>query len=169
MNYQYLDFIVFKGFSVVSKAIKFYTRSNYSHVGFMMNSNTIIEAWNHGGGMKQWWDYSTAAAHSNGTPYELWRIAVTEEDYDKVHKLFIGWVDSKLPYDWKGIVGFVLKGGKDSKVGRFCSEGCIEPLVDVFGWDRIQPSKVSPEDFVRIIQAAGAERWKEGKVINGLL
>jgi hypothetical protein len=42
-------------------------------------------------------------------------------------------------------------------------------LVDVFGWDRIQPSKVSPEDFVRIIQAAGAERWKEGKVINGLL
>lgn len=170
MNLKHLDFIALKGTSFVSKTIKFYTRSDYSHIGFVMpEGKTLIEAWTHDGGVKQWWDYSTPAAHKNGTPYEIWRLTVSEDDWVKVTNIFMDWADQKLPYDWWGILGFVTKGNKESSKGKFCSEGCIEPLVDVFNLTTITPSHISPEQFVNLVEAMGAHKIKEGLITNGLL
>lgn len=169
-KYKQVNFVVFKGISLVSKTIKFYTRSDYSHVAFIMpNNKTLIEAWTHGSKIKQWWDYSTPANHTNGTPYEIWGLVVSEDDWIAITNTFMDWADEKLPYNWFGIIGFVLKNEKDSDRGKFCSEGCIYPFVQRYNWDKIDPSEVSPEDFVRIMQAAGGSMIEEGVVTNGLL
>ena len=44
-----IKIIAYKGRSLTSKAIKLLTRSEYSHVAFMFDDGSVVEAWdNHG-------------------------------------------------------------------------------------------------------------------------
>ena len=165
--------VAFKGKSLLSKTIRFWTRSQYSHIAYLMDDNTLIECWHDPGKamneMRVKWDYVTPPFihHKEGTPYEIWELNISHyfmhwdnEVQDFMTKL----ADSKAKYDFGAVFGFIFKWRGHKKRGWMCSEGCIEPLVKLFEWDRIVPSQVSPQDFVEIIQAAGAKRIYEGKI-----
>jgi hypothetical protein len=162
---QELKFIAFKGKSIVSKAIRYFTRSrDYSHVAILMPDSKLIEAWDHQG-WGQWTDYSTIAKHTKGTKYEIWELEVSEEAAAHCMGYYQHHADLKTPYDYFGVAGFIFKKTtRHSKKKLFCSELCITPLCEAKGWDKITPNHISPESFVDIIQAAGGKIIKEGKV-----
>ena len=161
-----LKFEVFRGKSWVSKAIRYFTRSRYySHTAVMLPDNRLIEAWNHNGGMKQWTDYSAIEKHTPGTKYEIWKLPVTQEVYDHCMSFYIHHAEVKTPYDYAGIIGFVLKKTvRQNKKKLFCSELSMGPLCNSMGWDKIEPSHISPENFIDIIQAAGGSVRYHGAV-----
>jgi len=94
-------FVAFKGLSLASKAIQFFTRSmGYSHIAFLgptgMNGKDLefdykndcpvnltgkeklIECWPYKGNRWQEWSVSCMSNHTAGTPYEVWELPCTE-------------------------------------------------------------------------------------------
>lgn len=155
-----LKFVAFRGKSVVSRLIRYFTRSpEYSHIAVLVPKmkNTLIEAWNHEGGMKQWTDFSAIKQHSPGTRYEIWTLEVSEDVYKHCTNYYGHHAQQKTPYDYRGIIGFILKKTvKQNKKKLFCSELAITPLAEAREWDKVIPSHIDPGNFVDIIQAAGA-------------
>lgn len=155
-----LKFVAFKGKSWVSKCIRYFTRSpQYSHIAILVPGmkNTLIEAWNHEGGMKQWTDFSAIRKHTPGTQYEIWTLEVSEDVFKHCVNYYAHHAQQKTPYDYMGIIGFILKKTvKQNKKKLFCSELAITPLVEAKLWHKIIPSNTDPDRFVGIIQAAGA-------------
>jgi len=159
-----LKFVAFRGKSLVSKAIRFWTRSKgYSHIAILMPNERLIEAWPHKGGIKSWTDWSDWSAHTPGTKYEIWELSVSEEIYDYCISYYEKAAAEKIPYDWAGIIAFVFKT-KDRKNKMFCSEIAVTPVVIKKRWI-IDPAKIHPALFVDIMQIAGAECSVNGIVI----
>lgn len=157
-----LEFVLFDGISPLSKAIKFFTRSNFSHAAVHLGSGELIEAWGTLAGV--WWDYSFIETHTPGTRYELWGLEVPNKAYDLAVEFYRFLAERKFPYNYLGVIGFVLPFFT-SNGGFFCSEGCWEGLVfagvapkDIPGW------KVSPDRFRDQLQLLGAEKIGEGVV-----
>ena len=147
-------FVAFKGQSLVSRVIRFVTRSkDYSHIAYLSLNNQLIECWPTKNNKYQHWAYSKFENHKKNTSYEIWEFNVGKFQAryidDEMHKLAL----CRVKYDWLGCLGFVFKLVKDSKTRMFCSEGCISPIVKVFNWNKITPSHVSPQDFIELIQA----------------
>ena len=161
-----LMFVAFKGKSVISKTIRWFTRSmDYSHIAVMLPDGKLVEAWNHAGGFKQWVDYSAIEIHTPKTHYEVWSLEVPEGVHDFCLNYYNHHAQAKTPYDYKGIIGFISKGKKhENKNKLFCSELAISPVAHGLGWDRITPAHIDPETFIDIIQAAGGRLVKEGVV-----
>ena len=152
---QSLHFVLFEGISFLSKGIRFFTRSNYSHAAVWdKEKDRLIEAW--GSVPHVHWRYSEFSAHTPGTPYEIWELKVKEEQYEKAIHFYRWLADRQFPYNYLGVIGFVLPFFT-SNGGFFCSEGCWEGLVfagiapkDIPGW------KVSPDRFKEQIELLGA-------------
>jgi hypothetical protein len=166
---KHIRMVAFKGVSFVSKGIKFFTRSGdgYSHVAVLLeDGETLLEAWPHNKKRpwKQWTDYSTFDNHTKGTPYEIWRISVTDEVYNACMSYYIHHADVKTPYDYAGVIGFIFKKVKDKVHKLFCSEYLIYPISKGCQWDKVIPSHVSPQNAVEIFQVFGGILEKEGKV-----
>lgn len=152
-----VKFAVFEGKSFVSKAIRFVTRSSkYSHVGFLTNTDELIECWPTPGNKFQNWTLSSFANHKKGTSYEIWELKVSKPKSFLIHCFFQDQLNFSTKYDWLGVLAFVFKSLNTSPRRLFCSEGCIKPLVKLFDWTKITPSHVSPQNFVEILQVAGA-------------
>lgn len=176
-----LRWAAFKGKSLISKAIRFYTRStDYSHIA-VVNSpldttqlldvvtlnkkhQFLIEAWNHSGNpFKQWIDFSGFDAHSTRTEYEIWELEVNDEIYTACMRAWREMAKEKVKYDWASIIGFVLKTKKDVNSGKMmCSEMSITPIAYWKNWLKIRPHKVHPDYFICLIQAAGGQMVKVG-------
>ena len=169
-----IRFACFNGTSLLSKAIRFTTRSrSYSHIAWVtgeeQSGKKLIECLNFGHGVKVYWDWSDYSNHANGTQVELWELEVSQPVFDLCIMTFTSWAWRKLEYDWPGILGFIFKRVRGSKEGRFCSEGCIEPLVLSMLWSSINPEHVDPQSFVNIIQAAGGCCIAAGEIKDGIL
>jgi hypothetical protein len=160
-----LYYVAFHGISKVSRVIQFCTRSEYSHVAVCtdVGSMTMIEAWAHNGGWKQWWAVSDMRVHTPGTPYELWGIEVPEDEYRHAMGLYHMWAANRSPYDWRGVLGFELKWVRENKKGFFCSEGTIYPFVKWRRLDSINPAHVSPINFIWILESMGGKMVMTGK------
>jgi len=155
-----LRWALFKGISLISKLIKFWTRSEYSHVGFLLNDYVLIECW--GGLFDVEWGFFMPpfSKHTKGTEIEIWSLEVSDYEYDIVENFMTRLAQLKYPYDWIGIIGFVFKIDKHGRKGFFCSEGCIYPLKKVKGWKTVKPHHVSPVMFINLIESAGAKLEK---------
>lgn len=154
-------YVAFRGKSWISKLIRFVTRSKkYSHIGFLSANGELIECWPSRKNPFQRWCFSSFDNHRKGTSYEIWELAVPNETVFWIEEFFHDTARTGVMYDWLGVVGFVFKLVRDSSDRLFCSEGCMTPLVKYLGWDNINPSHVSPQDFIEIIQAAGARMIK---------
>jgi hypothetical protein len=149
-----LFFAAFNGLSILSKVIKFHTRSEISHIA-PVDGERLIEPWNHNGGIKTWWDYSGFQKHTPGTKYDIWGLNVSDEKFDFCMKFYRGLADKKAPYDWPGVFAFGLRIVREGKDCFFCSEGAIKPVVMVEGWEHIMPNRVSPSIFCYLVEAAG--------------
>jgi hypothetical protein len=73
------------------------------------------------------------------------------------------WAANHAAYDWRGVIGFELKWVRENKKGFFCSEGAVYPFVKWRKLDRINPSHVSPINFIWILQAMGGKLVMTGK------
>jgi len=166
-----LSYIAFYGKTFVSKLIKFWTRSKYSHIAVYTQDEKIagelIEVWPGSKKFlkfKMFWDYSFFRRHKKGTKFELWELEVSEEEYDYCMGQYIGYAIKKIPYDWKAIFGFLFKYKKDSRKGKMCSEGCITPFVEFRKLTNMNPSHQSPQDFIKIIESFGGKNVLTSKV-----
>lgn len=151
-----LRWAFFKGISIFSKAIKFWTRSEYSHVGFMLNDDILIECWGTNPFNIIWrFESPPFAKHSKGTPVEIWSIEFPDEEALEIREFMKNLAYSKAKYDWIGVISFVLKIDKHNRKGFFCSEGCVYPICKIKRFNTIKPHHVNPVMFLNIIEAMG--------------
>lgn len=161
-----LFFAAFKGTSLISKIIKFWTRSEFSHIA-VISDKKLIEAWNHKAGFKNYWAYSDFSNHNTGAEYEIWMLPVSTDEEIFCMNEYKRFAEQNRCYDWKSIYGFVLKLKKDMQKCAMCSEGAIEPIYNFRNLKTIKPHQISPSQFVNLIEAMGAQKIRSGKVKNG--
>lgn len=156
MQTKSLYYAAFKGHSFYSKVIKFFTRSEYSHIAIVTDIDTLdtIEAYAHGSICNTHWRYYNVYKHSPGTPVEIYQLEVEPEQYDLAMRFYHYLAKTQFAYNWLGVIGFVIPVFT-SNGGFFCSEGAVEGLrfagvIDEQGW------RISPADFVVILRILGA-------------
>ena len=161
---KHIYYACFKGKSVTSKLIKFWTRSSYSHVA-VRYARGFIEVWPTGKNpLKQRWGFTNFKNHKKGTEYELWELPVESNHFDAIMSLYINLANNKTKYDWSSIFGFVLKWKKQSKKGYICSEGLWAPYDVLYDHWCKEPHEISPDLFVMLIQAFGAKKIRDYRI-----
>lgn len=119
---------LYKGKSLVSRAIEFLTRSPYSHAAFLLNDGTVIEAWQptvrHVA--------SLSAQHTPGTPVDIFGFNPGLSVLQESQLITLALKDVGTPYDYKSVLRFVTKRrGDASKKKLFCSEQVFQRCKDV--------------------------------------
>ncbi len=151
-------FAAFEGISLVSKIIKWWTRSSYSHIAYIYNINTLalIEAWKFYDGFR--WGFSRIYHyHKSGTIVKILELKVDTYQYKNVNKFLYNLAINKVKYDFKGLFGFIFKC-KDNKDKYFCSEGCAQALINSNIWpSKIKAYKIHPGYFVDLLLVSGAK------------
>lgn len=130
----------YRGVSWLSKAIRIFTRGDYSHSAVLNLANgEIIEAWSLGGvrrvSMK---DHE----HTSGTIVDVYEIA---QDFNQ--DLFWKRLEMELgkAYDFRGVLSFPLRQEKQDPYKWFCSELVHQKLLDTGVMLLQAPSfKISP-------------------------
>jgi len=159
-----IRFAAFKGISFVSKCIKFWTRSDYSHIAYILDwygkdyidITKLIEAWKFEDGWR--WGVSGFCNHKPKTPVEIWFKEVEFEKAKKLKEIMLQFACNKVKYDWKGIIGFVFKCN-DWKDKYFCSEGCAKGLVESGIWNKdLNLSVIHPDYFVQLMKVSRFEK-----------
>ena len=136
----YLAFYKGKG-SFFSKAIRWWTRSPYSHVEIAVpkNDTNLYECF-------------TSSERDGGVrhkrmelPTEKWDLVEVHIPVGKKGEVFV-WFRNNMDkkYDWAGIFGMVVSSHADKVNRYFCSEACLTAL-QAAGWGLgLRPSKTSP-------------------------
>lgn len=142
----------YQGRSFTSKAIRFLTRSKYSHSAFLFDAHTekiaiklinrgedmrklehihegaVAEAWEPGGVRNT---ESLSDGHTRGTPVDLYELAVplTDDEEERLILLLIEIMGE--PYDWKNVLRFITKRPGGANSDWFCSEMVTDRLSEV--------------------------------------
>jgi hypothetical protein len=157
---------LYKGKSWTSRAIKFLTRSPYSHAAYLFdndaaeaarrlaksgalgkithyNCGSVIEAWEPGGVRNT---RSLSDGHTPGTRVDIFALDAPLNDLDE--EKLLTWLSLQLghAYDFWNVLRFVSKRKGRRNSGWFCSELCFAGLSrlqrDLFR--RTQPWEVPP-------------------------
>lgn len=136
--------VFYRGTSMLSRAIRWFTRSHYSHVAYEQSNGNLIEAWTHGVRMVA--DYATD--HTAGTAVEWYRVeGVTPEQRERAETFMRKQLGKK--YDVRGILGFLRHRDIENQERWFCSELVFEAFrqagVELLA--RVPAFKVSPGDL----------------------
>ena len=168
-----LFFIFFEGLSFTSKLIRWWTRSKFSHSGFV--NDKIVSIGNKGsfykyGALIEAWKKpneslfamrtmnSSFANHTKRTPFKVLRLKVSLEQYEKVHEFQRICAYLQVPYDWKAIVAFVVPFKLKRNGYLFCSEkDCLSLKYAGVLPDEIQCWKTSPDRLYALLRAEGAD------------
>lgn len=140
------DIIFSSGNSIISKAIRWWTVSEWSHVAVAISKDSFVEA-----------------------TYPKVRVGLVEELYGgkfvvltpKVPLTFgeaerlVSYLLSKVGkrYDWRGLLSFVLRKNVHNKSYYFCSE-LVAEAYDHIGRPllRRSPSWVTPQDLYQSLE-----------------
>lgn len=116
----------FKGVSLTSKLIKFFTWSKYSHVSLKFSDDMLLEAWHKTNSVQMYSVNEIFSVHKNGTKIDVYEL--NNEYFDIQTKLII---EEKIKsnsffylnkkYDFLGVLGFLTKS-KIKNNRWFCSE-----------------------------------------------
>jgi len=151
MNWQDYPVVFgcYRGTSITSRLIRWFTWSQYGHVAIYRRDrpagNQIVESWRKGVVTTWAWNDN----HTPGTPVELY--AYRDQPEPAMVDNANTWLDKQVgkKYDLRGIIRFVARCKSHIDNRWFCSElaqayaiecGC--PVV------RKEPYKVAPCDFV---------------------
>ena len=140
-----------KGISLTSRLIRWWQWGfPYTHIAYCLdlsdpNDPVVIEAWWNGVRCGKF-----SEVHTPGTRFTVYSVEVTKPQKNKI-ELFLERQIGK-PYDWLGILGFLLRNWKlEEKYKWFCSE-----LVFTAFWQagarlllNTHPSEVSPRLFLK--------------------
>ena len=110
----------YRGISIVSRAIKIQTRSEYSHIGIWLDDGSVIEAWAKGffkGSVRQ--IDNPFDGHSRGTEIDVFNIT---KDYreELVEEFLVNQIGKK--YDYSSVLRFVTRRDAPDNKKMFCSE-----------------------------------------------
>ena len=138
-----MKILAYQGESFISKAIRFQTRSKYSHIAVMLDDGSVIEAW-HKGGVQKSSDFSTL--HDPGTKVDVFRI---DGEYDKyqVERFLRDQIGKK--YDFLSVARFLSRRKTLHNDKYFCSE--LAEYAFAFAGLLLlngNPSEHSPRDTV---------------------
>jgi len=140
---------LYKGKSWVSKAIRWFTRGDYSHAAFRFDSHSaevghklqgqcpfsklhlfgegcVVEAWQ--GGVKN--SISIDSLHTPGTPVDIFSLVDPLSDDQEARILRA--LDTQIgdPYSYLNIIRFLTRKPGDEDGSWFCSELCFQDLLD---------------------------------------
>lgn len=165
MKEYYIKVVFFKGTSFFSKLVRFFTRSKFSHAAFQIEDSMLLEAWKNKKDGSVLWTITSYENHTPGTEIEIVYIPVTKKIYFQFLEIckFIDYV--KIPYDFLGVIAFVIPFKLKINGRWFCSEGVYEILKylgilksDTPGW------KINPDDLYTLLTASNEK--KEIKIIG---
>jgi hypothetical protein len=150
---------LYKGKSVASKTIRLLTRSEYSHVAFLLDSGFVVEAWTSGLRMVP----SISSQHTKGTEVDIFEIlGLMPEQEAKLTELVHADVQPAAApaYDFWMVGQFVpvVRAVIGSKVRNqskfFCSEYIVQRLADVGCclFRRTWPYEVPPDWIPRSLK-----------------
>jgi len=130
--------LLFRGQDLLSRAIRWQTRSVYSHAALLRPDGSVIEAWP-GEGVRERliedWTGIDAFTIAGCTPQQWNAANIFARDHLGAH------------YDWLGVLRFVSRrDDADQKLSWFCSELVFASLqhAGITLLERIEPWAVSP-------------------------
>lgn len=137
-----MKILLFKGKSFISRAIRFQTRSIYSHVAVELDDSSIIEAWHVGGVVHR----KFGEGHSKGTEVDVFKIKLPDSyPSTLIENFLIKQVGKK--YDFKSVARFVSRRSVEADDKWFCSELVLAAFNNVHSpLLHINPSTASPRD-----------------------
>ncbi len=157
-----IEFIFIEGKSFISRLIRFFTRSKFSHVAYINGEDEVITT-------GKFWHYESADSFANregrGCKYIILGLDVDRVRFLCVNHYMNNLVKRRVRYNWLGVIAFVLKLRRISDKKKFCSQGCMDAVQMCFGDlcdSNIKSQYVSPEMFYMVLRAMGAKRIKEG-------
>lgn len=105
------------------ETIRMGARQTITHVAWIEEDGTVIEAWT-SGGVRHVADLDTA--HTPGTRVDLYSVELTGDQVAGISR----WLHTQLGkgYDWKGVSGFVSHAQQDP-AKWFCSELLAEGFI----------------------------------------
>ncbi len=137
-----IKILQFQGVSLISRLIRFQTRSKYSHTALLTSDDTVIEAW-HKGGVQEVPSISTL--HTAGTVVDVYDFTwkVDSESIEEFARRQVG-----CKYDFLAILRFLSRRPYAENNKWFCSE-LIAAACERSGSSiiRLPASQVSPRDI----------------------
>jgi len=142
-----------------SRLIEWFSWSKYSHASLAieaLDGLTIYEAWASGGVRKTraWHD-----GHTRGTRIDLYEFIDPMSDIEICAIRSAAESDLGRPYDFKGILSFLLRRRMQSKNALFCSEAvtlwCLSAgriLQDTEPW-KIMPGHIGMSPILRYVSS----------------
>jgi len=134
----------YKGKSLLSIFIKFFTWSKYSHVSVLFENGNEYEAWQKGGvqivpifGMN----------HKKGTVIDLYKLKTTDEEEQKAELFALSQLGKK--YDYWAILGFMIRKNIHEKKALVCSEYVFSICLSIGKvlLNNLKAYQVSPRDI----------------------
>lgn len=135
-----MKILAYQGISLVSKAIRWQTRSPWSHIGILLSDGRTVEAWHKGGVVIS---ANQRKNHTIGTKIAVFRIDF-EFYEEKVEASLLSEVGKK--YDFRSVFRFVSRRNAPADDRWFCSELAHAKLP--FLLERVNSAHVSPRDLV---------------------
>jgi uncharacterized protein YycO len=157
---------LYRGVSLLSRAIRTFTRTDYSHAAWVCEDGTCFEAW-HPGGVRH--RHSPYAGHTPGTLIDFYSVAgLDAETRFAVHAFLRREVGE--PYDIGGVLRFVTRRRAANPDAWFCSELVVEALNHAgLKTLRAAPHELAPGHLpwsLELIPLAG--NVAEGEWLDGL-
>ena len=141
--------LLFRGTGVISAAIRWQTRSPYSHAALRDCDGTILESWMKGGTRR-----TTLKSTDNIDEFRV--DGMTPEHWFKT----LQWAASHIghPYDFRGVFRFLNRVSKDDPNSYFCSEYVYDaiaygfrPLLNNILGYQVSPHHLTLSPFVHYV------------------
>lgn len=133
---------LYKGTSWLSRLIRWFTWSQYSHAAWICRDGTVIEAWLPGGVQRV---DSLSTNHRDGTMVALFEVeGLTDGQREQIERDLADRLGA--PYDVLGLLGFLTRERMEKHNAYFCSELVFMALgvTGIVPLSRVPPCKVSP-------------------------
>ena len=149
---------LYQGTSWISRAIRWQTRSLYSHAAFLADDGSVIEAWQPCVRMVS----SLSEQHNPGTVVDIFEFIdpLTDEQDQKLWERALE--DRGIPYDYVAILRFISRRPEDDRANEklFCSEQVFSrcQMVGRQLLARTEPWRVPPDWISRspLLRLAGS-------------
>lgn len=148
---------LYQGKSWISRAIRWQTRSKYSHAAFLLDDGSVIEAWQPVVRMvvpDEEGDFISGLSkqHTPGTVVDIFEFACPLTPGENQKLTWLAMQDINTPYDYRSIIRFLTRKKSNLKKRRlFCSEQVFARCAQIGRQllDRTEAWRVPPDWIAR--------------------